>query len=113
MESQDTGATSAPVQPLVMLPCPFCGSDNCHVMEKPGNPRLWVECVDCGSSGPDVITWNGAEQSWNQRDWNGMTKQYSAVGFLQGILMGLRIGIDDERAKIIDVALSDERYFTT
>ena len=40
-------------------------------------------------------------------------KQYSAVGFLQGILQGLRIGIDDERAKIIDAALSNERYFAT
>ena len=42
-----------------------------------------------------------------------MTKQYSTVGFLQGILMGIRIGIDDERAQIIDAALSDERYFGT
>lgn len=109
----EPAATNAPVQPMVMLPCPFCGSDNCHVMEKPGTPRLWVECLDCGSSGPDVHSWEGAEQAWNGRDWQGMTKQVSAVGFLQGVLQGLRIGIDDERAKIIDSALSDERYFAT
>ena len=42
-----------------------------------------------------------------------MTKQFAAVGFLQGVLMGLRVGIDDERLGIIDRALSDERYFAT
>jgi len=60
-----------------------------------------------------VHSWDGAEHAWNERDWQGMSKQFAAVGFLQGVLQGLRIGIDDERAKIIDSALSDERYFAT
>lgn len=33
------------------------------------------------------------------------------AGYLEGILIGIRIGIDPERAKIIDAALSDTRYF--
>jgi len=59
-----------------MLPCPFCASDNCHVMEKPGHPRLWVECLDCGSSGPDVFSWDGAEESWNIRGCDCMSEQF-------------------------------------
>jgi hypothetical protein len=81
---------------------------------------------------PEGLSW---DEAWRQRQRaeaaeyelelrvaqiEGMTvrmfaaeKQYSAVGFLQGILQGLRIGIDDERAKIIDAALSNERYFAT
>ena len=49
------------------LPCPFCGFSNAAVMEKPGHSRLWVECLTCGASGPDVEDWNVAVSTWNSR----------------------------------------------
>lgn len=47
------------------------------------------------------------------QDWQEASKQSAAVGFLQGVLQGLRIGLNDEddHAKIIDSALRDKRYF--
>lgn len=118
--SSENATSGTPVEPIVMLPCPFCGGD-----------VKWIEhdgdfChgggVLCNDSacvlGGELIDGFGNDQllaanKWNQRDWNGMTTQFAANGFLQGVLQGLRIGIDDERARIIDSALSDERYFAT
>ena len=110
--SEPDSATTEPVQPIVMLPCPFCGHDDIAVeREGSGRQSCIVACEWCGCRLESNE--NGDGDAWNNRDWQGMTKQFAAVGFLQGVLQGLRIGIDDERAKIIDSALTDERYFAT
>lgn len=110
MEEQKTGTTGTPVEPIVMLPCPFCGgtAERHHHWSLAKGTFHSISCRTCGA-----LTGGDIAQHWNRRDWQGMTKQFAAVGFLQGVLQGLRIGIDDERAKVIDSALSDERYFAT
>ena len=110
MADTNNAATAAQVDAIIMLPCPFCGGrpERHHHWSEGKGTFHSISCRQC-----HAVTGGDIEQHWNHRDWNGMTKQYSTVGFLQGILMGIRIGIDDERARIIDAALSDERYFGT
>lgn len=48
------------------LPCPFCESRKLTTIG--GGDRQWVECLDCGASGP--ITSKGemeAERLWHTR----------------------------------------------
>ena len=48
-----------------LKPCPFCGSNEVHVVEAgPGN---WVSCLDCDSDGPVVGTIEKAVAAWNTR----------------------------------------------
>ena len=117
MDSETNGDDSSECNGLVMLPCPFCGSKP-HGVFGPNEEGVWrVECFgsnyECGDWAIEAGSRDEVREAWNRRDWQGMTRQASAIGFLQGILQGLRIGIDDERAKIIDEALSDERHFAT
>ena len=105
---------------IVMLPCPFCGgevkwiehdSNFCHGGGVLCNGTACViggEIIDCFGDSQER-----AAYLWNKRDWQGMSNLHAKAGFLEGVLIGLRIGIDAERAKIIDSALSDERYFAT
>lgn len=116
--STETASTSTRLEPIVMLPCPFCGQQPHGVFGPNEETGLWrVECFGnnygCGDWTVEADSRDEVREAWNRRDWQGMTRQATAFGFLQGILQGLRIGIDDERAKIIDAALSDERYFAT
>lgn len=48
-------------------------------MEKPGHPRLWVECLTCGASGADVTEWDAAESAWNTR----AVKSFGAVDVMR------------------------------
>lgn len=117
-------AASRPVEGFVMLPCPFCGRPGQIVeLPHPSSPSTFNAACGTEDSEPgercplvfygDRETRDEMVAKWNRRDWQGMTRQATAIGFLQGILHGLRIGIDDERAAIIDAALSDERHFAT
>jgi len=50
-------------------PCPFCGSQNIHVMGQ--SYGYWVMCAYCGVEGPAPSTlWQtekGAIEAWNRR----------------------------------------------
>jgi Lar family restriction alleviation protein len=50
--------------------CPFCGSSEVVIFigkRRAGGKRWQVECVDCGSRGPNGYTPQSAVQMWNFR----------------------------------------------
>lgn len=51
---------------LKLLPCPFCGSTNLYDTGN-GVGREFIECCDCGASGPSSDHGNDAEDHWNRR----------------------------------------------
>ena len=59
-----------------LKPCPFCGGEAEHSVGKTGDGRPWhyVECIECGASGPtgayadhniDVVRFRASQ--WNTR----------------------------------------------
>lgn len=50
-----------------LLPCPFCGFDECR-MTPPGTLAYWhVLCQNCDTCGPDRINPKAATEAWNTR----------------------------------------------
>lgn len=50
-----------------LKPCPFCGSEN--VRDSCDCGYFWVECVDCGCSGPRSFeNYEWAIEKWNRRE---------------------------------------------
>ena len=65
MDKQETGATNAPVQPIVMLPRPFCGFESAAMM--PRGAYQCVECLTCGCGGAPHNNPVLAAETWNTR----------------------------------------------
>ena len=49
-----------------LLPCPFCGSFLLEVVSN-GHDSEFVECQDCGASGPADVDYSAASEAWNRR----------------------------------------------
>lgn len=48
-------------------PCPFCGCDDPRWAADPEEEEVWLECDECGASGPKGPTHEEAADLWNQR----------------------------------------------
>lgn len=70
----------APNERLVMLPCPFCGSDDIDASFSRGykggdytKPLIAAGCMKCGAVGPDVLLdsprpgYKESAEAWNRR----------------------------------------------
>lgn len=49
-----------------LLPCPFCGSDDIAFTSN-GHESEFVECMECGSSGPAASGFQATSEAWNRR----------------------------------------------
>jgi Lar family restriction alleviation protein len=49
-----------------LKPCPFCGESNPVPAPRIGFP-VHVLCLECGATGPNLLTAREAEESWNRR----------------------------------------------
>jgi len=48
-------------------PCPFCGNDDPQWSADDAETVLWLECDECGATGPTAQTHEEAADLWNQR----------------------------------------------
>lgn len=70
----DVGGAS--VQSIVLLPCPFCGSDDVHVSYDDYDFARWVSCNQCECDGSLLIVQPGTKEAalagvvrkWNTRN---------------------------------------------
>lgn len=54
-------------------PCPFCGSNETHVLKSAYTPDWSVECLSCDAFGPStdgkdvaILSWNEGSPRWKQ-----------------------------------------------
>ncbi|MDX7992309.1 restriction alleviation protein, Lar family [Xenorhabdus sp. psl] len=50
-----------------LKPCPFCNSDHTEMFAYAEDSWFFVQCTDCGATGPEDHDHNSAIQAWNQR----------------------------------------------
>jgi Lar family restriction alleviation protein len=48
-------------------PCPFCGNDDPQWNADNAETVLWLDCPECGATGPTAQTHEEAADLWNQR----------------------------------------------
>ncbi|PHM21887.1 Lar family restriction alleviation protein [Xenorhabdus ehlersii] len=47
--------------------CPFCNSGSAEMSSYSDDTWFYVQCTDCGASGPEENTAENAEIAWNRR----------------------------------------------
>lgn len=68
-QTEADGVASELTQMLDLKPCPFCGTMNLDYTSN-GYENHYVECGECGCSGPPGIDNRDAAAMWNMRGAN-------------------------------------------
>jgi len=61
-------------KPLPVGPCPFCGSVGNYSIGGDGDGPFYVDCLECGSTGPTRASVDSAVCAWNDRQCKQCSK---------------------------------------
>jgi Lar family restriction alleviation protein len=71
---------------LILLPCPFCGSDQIRLRseDRPDGQLYFTYCKQCGASTSGSAGTAVAKKRWNRRAYMRIAKELGRRGGLSG-----------------------------
>lgn len=63
----DQEAQAQCTEKIILLPCPFCGSNNIDIKYTSALDQMWFQCEKCHTEGPLANRVKDARKLWNAR----------------------------------------------
>lgn len=63
----DPEAQAQCTEKIILLPCPFCGSNNIDIKYTSALDQMWFQCEKCHTEGPLANRVKDARKFWNTR----------------------------------------------
>ena len=63
----DQEAQKQCTEKIILLPCPFCGSNNIDIKYTSALDQMWFQCEKCHTEGPLANRVKDARKLWNTR----------------------------------------------